>query len=124
MPIWRGISTSPASGISLAPWLDTNKATMVSRHHFSVLTENGQLVVRDQSTNGTKIFRNTAGEITLRNGAQRHLAVGESVSCCAGIALTRSGRKFPSEIARDNEILDKRVDDAPPTRSTDTEGRD
>jgi FHA domain len=114
------VGRAPATGIDLTPWLHKNRARLVSRHHFTLLTHGSQLVVRDESTNGTKIYRASRGgraahEIVLRRGDRRQLANGDSVSCCAGISLTRSGRKFPSEIARNDAIRSNRPDEAPPT---------
>jgi len=100
------VGRAPLSGISLTPWLNEQQSQLVSRHHFSLITRDGRLLVKDCSTNGTRIslvarHSRPARVVTLRAGDEHPLGLGDLVSCCAHIAFTRSGRKFPSEIARE-----------------------
>jgi FHA domain len=95
------VGRSPADGISLAPWLDDREKSLISRTHFVLTLRGGRLLVRDQSTNGTRLT--AAGKtgpeqnFKLEPGRDYPLGLGDLVSCSARIALTRSGRRFSSE---------------------------
>ncbi len=96
------VGRAPTDGISLASWLDDREKHLISRTHLVLTFRDGRLLVRDQSTNGTRLM--TAGNggteetIPLVPGRDYPLGLGDLVSCSARIALTRSGRRFSSEI--------------------------
>lgn len=96
------IGRSPTNGISLAQWLDDREKQLVSRTHLVLTFRDGRLFVRDQSTNGTRltVTGNDGADQTIRLDAGRDypLGLGDLVSCSARIVLTRSGRRFSSEI--------------------------
>jgi len=93
------IGRAPGFGVSLTPWLDDRDKRLISRTHLVLAFRNGRLLVRDQSTNGTRLKVAGSGEIiTLDANSDRSVGLGDLLFCSARIALTRSGRRFPSEI--------------------------
>lgn len=103
------VGRSPTDGISLASWLDDREKHLISRIHLVLTFRDGRLLVRDQSTNGTRLTiagkGGTEQTITLVPGRDYPLGLGDLVSCSARIALTRSGRRFSSEIFGSNPSL-------------------
>jgi hypothetical protein len=94
------VGRAPVGGISLAPWLDEHEIRTVSRSHFILEHRDGTLLVRDDSTNGTRItFAGNGGRTSKVLHREQHaLGLGDVVSCTDRVGLTRSGRRFPSEL--------------------------
>ncbi|GAA1023714.1 hypothetical protein GCM10009556_100070 [Acrocarpospora pleiomorpha] len=100
------VGRAPTEGISIDPWLTSTERSLVSRHHFTLILRNGGLWVRDHSTNGTRIStrgRNGVMSEPIKLFPEQEHAVGPSdkIWFTARVTLSRSGRKFPSEIAQD-----------------------
>ncbi|GAA4211580.1 hypothetical protein GCM10023074_60150 [Microbispora amethystogenes] len=95
------VGRAPSTGISLEPWLSSKEITLVSRHHFSLTLKNGGLWVRDHSTNGTKIAAENGSETRLVPGREYPVKPSDRIMCSPRIALARSGRRFPTELAMD-----------------------
>ncbi|MBX9427012.1 FHA domain-containing protein [Streptomyces lateritius] len=91
-------------GIALHSLLPPQVAQQVSRRHVAVSARSGAVLIRDISTYGTRMRR--AG----RHGAfgpweklppqtDRPFRPGDEVELSSGVVLTRSGRRFPAELA-------------------------
>ncbi|MFI5567733.1 FHA domain-containing protein [Streptomyces sp. NPDC051740] len=91
-------------GIALHSLLSPQIARQVSRMHVAVSARSGTVLIRDISTYGTRMRR--AG----RRGAfgpweklpprtDRPFRPGDEVELAPGVVLTRSGRRFPAELA-------------------------
>ncbi|MFF7688973.1 FHA domain-containing protein [Streptomyces syringium] len=99
-----GVGRNPAGGIALYDVLTPDVAARVSREHVVVSTTDGILLVRDVSTYGTRM--RTAGRHgrmgpwkRLPPHEDRRFAPGDEVELAPGVVLTRSGRRFPAELA-------------------------
>jgi hypothetical protein len=92
-----GRAPAGASACRLQPWLDAGTASWVSRTHVSLrLDRRDGLVVRDLSTNGTRVRvrdprDGSAEEVWLR-GAARRLRPRDVVVLHDRVVLERSGR--------------------------------
>ncbi len=83
----------------LEPWLDAATAAWTSRTHLSLrLDARGGLVVRDRSTNGTRV-RDTRpdGRVEWLRGTSRTLRPRDVVVVHERVVLERSGRVFAFE---------------------------
>ena len=86
-------------GVTLGHWLDGPEGRKVSRTHLVVSLDGERVLVRDASTNGTRIELADGGTIKLEHGTSRRIEVGDIIRLASNLALTRSGRRFPSELA-------------------------
>ncbi|MFJ4872942.1 FHA domain-containing protein [Streptomyces sp. NPDC088757] len=91
-------------GIALHGLLSPETAARVSRRHVSVSARDGTLLIRDTSSYGTRMRRTGArGRLGpwegLPSGAWRPFRPGDEVELAPGVVLTRSGRRFPAELA-------------------------
>jgi hypothetical protein len=91
-------------GIALHSLLAPEVAAQVSRTHVTVSAQGGAVLVRDVSRYGTRM--RTAGKqgglgpwSRLPPGADHPFAPGDEVELAPGVVLTRSGRRFPAELA-------------------------
>lgn len=106
------VGRAPANGVPLWGLVPDELAQRVSRHHLDVRVEEDRVCVRDVSTYGSRLRRPTQeGEkwTALATDAFVPLAHRDVVELVPGVTLTRSGRRFPREIAagwqRDAERL-------------------
>ncbi|MFF9689415.1 FHA domain-containing protein [Streptomyces sp. NPDC014623] len=91
-------------GIALHSLLPPQIAQQVSRRHVAVSARSGAVLVRDISTYGTRMRR--AGKQgafgpweKLPPQTDRPFRPGDEVELSSGVVLTRSGRRFPAELA-------------------------
>uniref|UniRef100_A0AAU2JV01 FHA domain-containing protein n=1 Tax=Streptomyces sp. NBC_00049 TaxID=2903617 RepID=A0AAU2JV01_9ACTN len=91
-------------GIALHHLLSPEVAAQVSRTHVTVSARNGSVVVQDVSSYGTRMRpagrRGGFGpweQLPPRTG--RPLRPGDEAELAPGVVLTRSGRRFPAELA-------------------------
>ncbi|MEU6866759.1 FHA domain-containing protein [Streptomyces sp. NPDC046876] len=91
-------------GIALHSLLTPEVAARVSRTHVTVSAQGGAVLVRDVSRYGTRM--RTAGKgaglgpwAPLPPGTDRPFRPGDEVELAPGVVLTRSGRRFPAELA-------------------------
>lgn len=91
-------------GIALHSLLPPQVAQQVSRRHVTVSARSGAVLIRDISTYGTRVRR------ARRQGAfgpweklppqtDRPFRPGDEAELSSGVVLTRSGRRFPAELA-------------------------
>ena len=106
------VGRAPADGVPLWGVIPDELARQVSRRHLEVRVEEDRVCVRDVSTHGSRLRRPTAhGErwTALPTDTFTQLNHGDVVELVPGVRLTRSGRRFPREIAaswrRDAERL-------------------
>ncbi|WP_327676120.1 FHA domain-containing protein [Kitasatospora sp. NBC_00458] len=99
-----GRAPGEADGIALHALLPPVLAARVSRRHVVVSVRGGSVVVRDTSTYGSRI--RAAGRhgrlgpwARLRPGSDHPFRPGDEVELAPGLVLTRSGRRFPAELA-------------------------
>ncbi|MFD5084558.1 FHA domain-containing protein [Kitasatospora sp. NPDC058406] len=99
-----GRAPGTADGIALLALLPSALAARVSRRHLVVSVRGGSVVVRDTSTYGSRM--RAAGRHgqcgpweQLPPGANRPFRPGDEVELAPGLVLTRSGRRFPAELA-------------------------
>ncbi|WP_438489289.1 FHA domain-containing protein [Streptomyces sp. S186] len=99
-----GVGRNPVNGIVLYSLLPSDVAGRVSREHVVVSAQSGILLVRDVSRCGTRM--RTAGRRgrmgpwkDLPPGQDRPFGPGDEVELAPGVLLTRSGRRFPAELA-------------------------
>ncbi|MFE2275892.1 FHA domain-containing protein [Streptomyces sp. NPDC059454] len=92
------------AGIALHSLLSPQVAQQVSRRHVAVSARSGAVLIRDVSTYGTRMRR--AGRHgafgpweKLPPGTDRPFRPGDEVELASGVVLTRSGRRFPAELA-------------------------
>lgn len=91
-------------GIALHSLLSERVAAQVSRAHVAVSAHGGSVLVRDVSSYGTRM-RTVVGRgglgpwERLPPGADRPFRPGDEVELAPGVVLTRSGRRFPAELA-------------------------
>ncbi|MEV7725987.1 FHA domain-containing protein [Streptomyces sp. NPDC087917] len=91
-------------GIALHSLLSPEVAAQVSRTHVSVSAHGGAVTVRDVSSYGTRM-RVAGGRggfgpwEPLPPDAERPFRPGDEVELATGVVLTRSGRRFPAELA-------------------------
>ncbi|WP_255951097.1 FHA domain-containing protein [Streptomyces odontomachi] len=92
-------------GIALHDLLPARSATRVSRAHVEIRVSGGVVRVTDVSSFGTR-WRPTAGKTgpgpwrELAKGTWRDFHAGDELQLAEGILLTRSGRRFPTELAQ------------------------
>ncbi|WP_250285570.1 MULTISPECIES: FHA domain-containing protein [unclassified Frankia] len=99
------VGRNPApSGISLYNLLDSTAAPRVSREHVVVSVKKGMVLIRDISRYGTRM--RTAGKRgrlgpwePLPPQVDRRFHPGDEVELAPGVIITRSGRRFPPELA-------------------------
>ncbi|MFC9031023.1 FHA domain-containing protein [Streptomyces arboris] len=91
-------------GIALHSLLPPQVAQQVSRRHVAVSARSGAVLIRDISTYGTRMRR--AGKQgafgpweKLPPNTDRPFRPGDEVELAPGVVLTRSGRRFPAELA-------------------------
>ncbi|MFI9723516.1 FHA domain-containing protein [Streptomyces sp. NPDC052396] len=118
-----GIGRNPTAGIALYDLLPDRLAPRISREHVIVSTAGGILLVRDVSTYGTRMRTlNRHGRLgpwaRLPNGQSRRFAPGDEVELSPGVVLTRSGRRFPAELAAAWQTPDGKP--SPPTAASQT----
>lgn len=92
--------------------VDAAEAAKVSRNHLALSYEGGKLTVRDASTHGTAIVPSKP-ERRLSRSERWVLRLGETARLTARIGITRSGRRFPTELST---VFDPRPDDDQSTR--------
>ncbi|GAA3031081.1 hypothetical protein GCM10020000_04920 [Streptomyces olivoverticillatus] len=98
------IGRNPTEGIALYNVVPSPMAARISREHAIVSAAEGVLLVRDVSTYGTRMRTlNRQGRLSpwirLPRGEDRRFAPGDEVELATGVVLTRSGRRFPAELA-------------------------
>ncbi|GHG54408.1 FHA domain-containing protein [Streptomyces griseocarneus] len=98
------VGRNPADGIALYGLLAPKVAARISREHVVVSTTDGILRVRDVSTYGTRMRtadrRGRPGPWErLPRDRDRRFGLGDEVELAPGVVLTRSGRRFPAELA-------------------------
>ncbi|MFI2371877.1 FHA domain-containing protein [Streptomyces sp. NPDC018833] len=91
-------------GIALHDLLSPTTSARVSRRHVMVSARSGTLLIRDTSSYGTRIRQmGSRGRLgpwgTLPPGTERPFRPGDEAELAAGVILTRSGRRFPAELA-------------------------
>ncbi|MFF7456789.1 FHA domain-containing protein [Kitasatospora sp. NPDC008115] len=91
-------------GIALLGLLPAERAALVSRRHLTVSVRGGAVTVRDTSTYGSRMrAAGRRGHLgpweRLPPGADRPFRPGDEVELTPGLVLTRSGRRFPAELA-------------------------
>ncbi|GAB3450204.1 hypothetical protein GCM10027570_25170 [Streptomonospora sediminis] len=97
------IGRSPDTpGYSLAEWAPDHVLGRLSRSHCRLSFDGRCLTVTDTSANGTAVVSrkrdgSPAGERRLSRGDRADLPPGAAAVPCEGIALSRSGRRFPNE---------------------------
>ncbi|MFC5661811.1 FHA domain-containing protein [Kitasatospora misakiensis] len=99
-----GRAPGTADGIALLVLLPAERAARVSRRHLVVSVRGGAVMVRDASTYGSRIrVAGRRGHLgpweRLPAEADRPFQPGDEVELTAGLVLTRSGRRFPAELA-------------------------
>ncbi|MFE0036047.1 FHA domain-containing protein [Streptomyces sp. NPDC059015] len=100
-----GIGRNPGEGgIALHGLLTAETAARVSRRHVVVQIKGGSVVVRDTSTYGTRMrSAGKRGELgaweQLPPETNRPFRPGDELELAPGVVLTRSGRRFPAELA-------------------------
>ncbi|CAM5647582.1 hypothetical protein GCM10010261_19690 [Streptomyces pilosus] len=100
-----GVGRNPGpDGIALHTLLSPELAARVSRRHVVVSVKGGSVVVRDTSTYGTRMrSAGKRGELgpweQLPPESNRPFRPGDEVELAPGLVLTRSGRRFPAELA-------------------------
>ncbi|MFG2298761.1 FHA domain-containing protein [Streptomyces sp. NPDC048603] len=92
------------AGIALHSLLAPEVAARVSRTHVTVSAEQGSVSIRDVSSYGTRMRRaGRKGRFgpwePLPKGAGRAFRPGDEAELAPGVLLTRSGRRFPAELA-------------------------
>ncbi|MFB9511255.1 FHA domain-containing protein [Streptomyces aurantiacus] len=100
---YAGRLPGPA-GIALHSLLAPSVAQQVSRRHVAVSARHGTVLIRDISTYGTRMRRGgKRGGFgpweTLPPRTDRPFRPGGEVELAPGVVLTRSGRRFPAELA-------------------------
>ncbi|MER5934283.1 FHA domain-containing protein [Streptomyces sp. NPDC002054] len=92
------------AGIALHSLLKPETAARVSRTHVTVSARKGSVLIRDVSSYGTRM--RPAGRRggfgpwePLPPGTGRPFRPGDEVELAPGVVLTRSGRRFPAELA-------------------------
>ncbi|MBO0654287.1 FHA domain-containing protein [Streptomyces triculaminicus] len=98
------VGRNPEGGIALYALLSPQVAARVSREHVVVSTTDGILRVRDVSTYGTRMrAADRRGRLgpweRLTRDKDRRFGPGDEVELAPGVVLTRSGRRFPAELA-------------------------
>ncbi|MER6366414.1 FHA domain-containing protein [Kitasatospora sp. NPDC001527] len=91
-------------GIALLGLLAAERAARVSRRHLTVSVRGGSVTVRDTSTYGSRMrVAGRRGHLgpwePLAPGTDRAFRPGDEVELTPGLVLTRSGRRFPAELA-------------------------
>ncbi|MGW0942349.1 FHA domain-containing protein [Streptomyces sp. NPDC002623] len=91
-------------GIALHSLLSPEIAARVSRRHVAVSARGGTVLCRDVSSYGTRMRhagrRGGPGPWEkLPPGADRPFRPGDELELAPGVVLTRSGRRFPAELA-------------------------
>ncbi|GAA4965568.1 hypothetical protein GCM10023238_36560 [Streptomyces heliomycini] len=90
-------------GIALHSLLSPQIARQVSRMHVAVSARSGTVLIRDISTYGTRMRRagrhGAFGWEKLPPQTDRPFRPGDEVELAPGVVLTRSGRRFPAELA-------------------------
>ncbi|MCD9898957.1 FHA domain-containing protein [Streptomyces sp. MT29] len=91
-------------GIALHSLLPPQVAQQVSRRHVTVSARSGEVLIRDISTYGTRMRRaRKQGAFgpweKLPPQTDRPFRPGDEVELSSGVVLTRSGRRFPAELA-------------------------
>ncbi|MFD3738595.1 FHA domain-containing protein [Streptomyces sp. NPDC058629] len=91
-------------GIALHSLLPPQVAQQVSRSHVAVSARSGAVLIRDISTYGTRMRRaRKQGAFgpweKLPPQTDRPFRPGDEVELSSGVVLTRSGRRFPAELA-------------------------
>lgn len=106
------VGRAPTDGVPLWGVIPDELARQVSRRHLEVRVEEDRVCVRDVSTHGSRLFRPTpdGGRWTaLPTDTFTQLNHRDVVELVPRVTLTRSGRRFPREIAaswrRDAERL-------------------
>ncbi|MGW4541675.1 FHA domain-containing protein [Streptomyces chartreusis] len=95
-----------ADGIALHGLVPDERAARISRVHVELLVTGGVVRVEDVSSYGTR-WRAAAGRTgpgpwrDLGKGARRDFHGGDELELTAGVVLARSGRRFPTELARE-----------------------
>jgi hypothetical protein len=91
-------------GIALHDVLPAASSSRISRRHVAVSARDGVLLIRDTSSYGTRIRQvGRRGGLSawqpLSSGTPRPFRPGDEVELAPGVLLTRSGRRFPAELA-------------------------
>ncbi|MGW3123585.1 FHA domain-containing protein [Streptomyces sp. NPDC001107] len=93
-------------GISLHDLVPAERAARISRTHVELRIVGGVIHVTDLSTFGTR-WQSTAGRSgstpwhDLATGVPREFRGGDQLELTEGVVLARSGRRFPTELARE-----------------------
>jgi FHA domain len=109
------VGRAPGDGVMLGHWLDGPEGRKVSRTHLVVSLDGERVLVRDVSTNGTRINLAGGGKVELEHGTSHPVEVGDIIRLASNLALTRSGRRFPSELAGYRPGPVRSPEDPPPT---------
>lgn len=98
-----------SEGIDLSPFLSDTERLRVSREHLRFTVDAGQLTITDMSRHGTVL--------TLRDGTRldfhhtsRVFTVGDRAQVRPGLAIIRSGRRYPAELPGHGWVLPRRGD--------------
>ncbi|WP_329184957.1 FHA domain-containing protein [Actinacidiphila glaucinigra] len=119
------IGRSPGeAGISLARHLPADTVMDVSRCHVVVSLRGGIVTVRDTSSNGTRMrsgdrHGRLGRPFSLTSGTEQRFRPGDEIELADSVTLTRSGRRFPSELPalwRQDDGSGPPPEDAAPTR--------
>ncbi|WP_217161648.1 FHA domain-containing protein [Streptomyces sp. AC512_CC834] len=87
-------------GISLYGHVPPDRLRPISRAHLSIRVSAHAVDLRNLGGNGTLLLSNGAGRPTpLADQDYVRLHVGDTAELTDGVHLTRSGRRFPAEIA-------------------------
>ncbi|MEV6108705.1 FHA domain-containing protein [Streptomyces sp. NPDC051940] len=87
-------------GLALFAHVPEPRLARISRRHLEVSVTAGALRLRNLSGGGTGLLRRGAGSAKpLAGDSYTTLNTGDLVQLTDGVALTRSGRRFPAEIA-------------------------
>ncbi|MGW2657160.1 FHA domain-containing protein [Streptomyces sp. NPDC001478] len=91
-------------GISLAGLLPRERTAGLSRVHLELRIDRGTVHVRDRSSYGTTLWRrhprrSGPGPWTKLGTEERVFSAGDELQLVEGVLLTRSGRRFPTELA-------------------------
>lgn len=93
-------------GISLAGLIPKQRSAGLSRTHLELRISDGTVHVRDRSTYGTTLWRrhprrSGPGPWHSLGPDERPYKSGDELQLIEGVVLTRSGRRFPTELAKE-----------------------
>ena len=90
------VGRSP-EGVDLSPFLDGAAARRVSRKHLMFSLDSDRLMVMDVSRHGTVLILRDGTHLEFHQDA-RAFTVGDRAQLQPGLEITRSGRRYPSEL--------------------------